>query len=140
MRALLPSGIFTGGRRAYNSGGDLSEMRERPHVAIPCETDHFHLALGSRARPLGDAPRADVLRSNDRGRIRQPQNVARVVANAARRFGREPLAPGGGVERVAELTLERQRDVGGRPFAAEPSPANPLAGYRGFDHEGGQPA
>jgi hypothetical protein len=25
---------------------------ERPHVAIPRETDHFHLASGSRARPF----------------------------------------------------------------------------------------
>ena len=70
--------------------------RERPHVAIPRETDHVHLAGGSRARPFGDAPRAGVLRKNGRDRVRQPRNVARVVANAARRFGRETLAPDGG--------------------------------------------
>ena len=42
--------------------------RGRPHVAIPRETDHFHLAGGSRARPFGDAPRAGVLRKNGRDR------------------------------------------------------------------------
>ena len=94
--------------------------RERPHVAIPRETDHFRVAGSSRTRPFGDAPRAGVLRKNGRDRVRQPQNVARVVANATRRFGREPLAPGGGVEGVAELTLECQRDASGRLFASEP--------------------
>src|SRR5205814_3025053 len=58
-----------------------------------------------------------------------------VVANAARRFGRETLAPGGGVECVAELTLECERDSRGRPFAPEPSSANPVLGCRGFDNE-----
>src|SRR5882724_7235984 len=108
---------------------------ERPHVAIPRETDHFHLAGGSRARPVGDAPRAGVLRKNGRDRVRQPQNVARVVATATRRFGRETLAPDGGIERIAELTLECQRDVSGRLFAPEPSSANPVLGCRGFDNE-----
>src|SRR2546422_4357617 len=109
--------------------------RERPLVAIPREIDHFHLAGGSRARPFGDAPRAGVLRKDGRDRVRQPQNVARVVANATRRFGRETVAPDGGVERVAELSLERQRDASGRLFAPEPSSANPVLGCRGFDDE-----
>ena len=109
--------------------------RERPHVAIPREIDHVHLAGGSRARPFGDAPRAGVLRKNGRDRVRQPQNVARVIANATRRFGRETLAPDGGVERVAKLTLECQRDASGRLFAPEPSSANPVLGCRGFDNE-----
>src|SRR5260370_29303834 len=87
--------------------------RERPHLAIPRETDHVHLAGGSRARAFGDAPGSGVQRKNGRDRVRPPQNVARVVANATRRFGRETLAPDGGVERVAELTLECQRDAGG---------------------------
>ena len=109
--------------------------RERPHVAIPRETDHFHLAVGSRARPFGDAPRAGVLRKNGRDRVRQPQNVARVVANATRRFGRETLAPDGGVERVAELTLEGQGGASGRLFAPERPSANPVLGCSGFDNE-----
>src|SRR3989475_13335699 len=109
--------------------------RERPHVAIPRETDHVHLTGGSRARPFGHAPRAGVLRKNGRDRVRQPQNVARVVTDATRRFGRETLAPDGGVERVAELTLECQRDASGRLFAPEPSSANPVLGCRGFDNE-----
>src|SRR5438874_7669630 len=90
--------------------GRIGAGRERPHPAIPRETDRFHLAGDSRAAPFGDAPRADVLRRNGRDRVRQTQNVARVVANATRRFGRESPAPGGGVERVAELTLEGQLD------------------------------
>src|SRR5437762_13295578 len=77
--------------------------RERPHIAIPRETEHFQLAGGPHAEPFGDAPRAGVLRENDRDRVRQPPNVARVVAHATHRFGRETLAPEGGVERVAEL-------------------------------------
>jgi hypothetical protein len=67
--------------------------------------------------------------------IRQPQNVARVVANATHRFGRETVAPDGGVERVAALTLECQRDASGRLCAPEPSSANPVLGCRGFDNE-----
>src|SRR5512132_1353801 len=97
--------------------------RERPYPAVPRETDHFHLAGGSRARPFGDAPRAGVLRINGRDRVRQPQNVARVVADATRRFGRQTLAPDGGIERVAELTLECQLDVSGRAWEPEPSSA-----------------
>src|SRR5881409_1947242 len=72
---------------------------------------------------------------NGRDRVRQPQNVARVVANATRRFGRETLAPDGRVECVAELTLECQRDASGRLFAPEPSSADPARGCRGFDNE-----
>src|SRR5437867_529757 len=114
--------------------------RERPQVAIPRETEHFHLAGGSHAEPFGDAPRAGVLRKNRRDRIRQPQNVARVVANATHRFGRETVAPDGGVERVAELTLECKRDASGRLCPPEPSSANPALGCRGFDREVGQAA
>ena len=102
-------------------GLSRAACRERPHVAIPRETDHVHLAGSSRARPFGDAPRAGVLRKNGRDRVRQPQNLARVVANATRRFGRDTLAPDGGVERVAELALECQRDASRRLFAPEPS-------------------
>src|SRR5262245_25111090 len=72
---------------------------------------------------------------NDRDRVREPENVARVVANATRRFGRETLAPDGGVERVAELTLQGQLDVGRRPRESEPSSTNPVLGCRGFDNE-----
>src|SRR5439155_5623226 len=90
--------------------------------------------------PFGDAPRAGVLRLNRRDRIRQPQNVARVVANATHRFGRETLAPEGGVARVAELTLECQRDASGRLCAPEPTSANPVFGCPGFDSEIGQAA
>src|SRR5882672_11475753 len=111
-----------------------ASVMKRPHPAIPRETDRFHLAGDLRAAPFGDAPRAGVLRKNGRDRVRPPQNVARVVANATRRFGREPPAPDGGVERVAELTLEGQRDVSRRLFAPEPSSANPRLGCRGFDH------
>ncbi len=121
--------------RGYRLELSRAACRERPHLAIPRETDHFHLAGGSHAEPFGDAPRADVLRKNGRDRVRQPQNVAGVIANATRRFGRETLAPDGGVERVAELTLECQRDVSGRLFASEPSSANPVLGCRGFDNE-----
>src|SRR5437867_524309 len=113
--------------------------RERPLVAIPRETDHVHLADGSRAQPFGDAPRAGVLRKNGRDRVRQPQNVARVVANATRRLRRETLAPDGGVERVAELTLERQLDISGHPGEPEPSSADPVLGFLGFDHQFHQP-
>ena len=84
---------------------------------------------------FGDSPRAGVLRKNGRDRVRPPQNVACVVANATRRFGRETLAPDGGVERVAEFSLERQRDAGGRLRAPEPSSANPVIGCRRFDNE-----
>src|SRR2546426_10637241 len=88
----------------------------------------MHLAIGSRASPFGHAPRAGVRRKNGRDRVRQPQNVACVVANAPRRFARESLAPGGGLQRVAELRLVCQRDVSGRVFAPEPSSANPVLG------------
>src|SRR5471030_2193264 len=74
---------------------------ERPNVAIPCETNHFHLAGGARAPPFGDTPRADVLRKNSRYSVRQKQNVACIVPDAPRRFGGETLAPDGRVERVA---------------------------------------
>src|SRR6185312_12279057 len=104
--------------------------RERPDVAIPRETDDFHLTGGSPASPLGDAPRAGVLGQNGRDRVRQPENVARVVANATRRLGRETLAPDGGVERVAELTLECQSDAGGRLFTPEPAFASAVRGGR----------
>src|SRR5262245_41198514 len=67
--------------------------------------------------------------------VRQLENVARVVADAASRFAREALAPGGGVERVAELALERQRDAGGGLCASEPSSANLRLECRGFDSE-----
>src|SRR6266545_1775425 len=60
--------------------------------------------------------------------------------SATRRFGRETLAPEGGVERVAELTLECKRDASGRLCAPEPSSANPVLGCRGFDSEIGQAA
>jgi len=84
------------------SGLELNRAtcREGVHPAIRRETDHLHLTSGSRAIPLCDAPRAGVLRLNGRNHIRQPQNVARVVENATHRFGRENLAPDGGVERV----------------------------------------
>src|ERR1700730_336760 len=53
----------------------------------------------------------------------------------SRSSGGEPLAPDGGVERVAELTLEGQGHAGGRLFAPEPPPPNPVLG-RGWvdDH------
>src|SRR6266851_4498027 len=121
--------------RGCRLGLSRAACREWPLVAIPRETDHFHLAGGARARPFGDEPRAGILRKNGRDRVRQPQNVARVVANATRRFGRETLAPDGGVERVAELTLEGQGDASGRLFRPEPSFAKPVLGYCGFDNE-----
>jgi hypothetical protein len=104
-------------------------------VPDPAEAFEAVKAKAQWAEDLGDAPRAGVLRKNGRDRVRQPQNVARVVANATRRFGRETLAPDGGVERVAELTLECQRDASGPLFAPEPSSANPVLGCRGFDNE-----
>src|SRR5260370_23658877 len=112
----LESGPWVRPRLFRRCGGELSHAagRERPHVAIPRETDHFHLTGGSRTRPFGDAPRAGVLRKNGRDRVRPPEDVAGVVANATRRFGRETLTPDGGIERVAELTLEGQRDAPGR--------------------------
>jgi hypothetical protein len=76
--------------------------RERPRIAIPRQTDHFHLAGHARAEPLGDAPRAGVLRRNGRDRVRQPQHVVGVVANQTSRLGRVTLAPGGGIEGVAK--------------------------------------
>ena len=82
--------------RGYRLELSLAAGRERPHIAIKRATGHFHLAGGSRTEPLGDAPRAGVLRKNGRDRVRQPQNVAGVVANATRRFGRETPAPDGG--------------------------------------------
>src|SRR5215831_5517433 len=72
---------------------------------------------------------------NGRDRVGQPQHVARIVANATRRFGRETLAPDGRVKRVAELALECQLDVGGRRWQLEPSSANPALVFRGFDNE-----
>jgi hypothetical protein len=45
------------------------------------------------------------------------------------------MTPDGGVERVAEFTLERQRDSAGRLRAPEPSSANPGPTCRGFDNE-----
>src|SRR6266849_5978157 len=110
-------------------GTRASSARERPQPAIPRETDHFHLAVEARAAPFGDAPRRGILWKNGRDRVRPPQNVARVVANATRRFGRETLAPDGGVERVAELTFECQRETRGRLFAPEPSSANPVSSF-----------
>src|SRR5439155_26898965 len=59
---------------------------------------------------------------------------------ATRRFGRETLAPEGGVERVAELTLECQRNASRRVCATEPSSANRVLGGRGFDSEVSQAA
>src|SRR5207244_608976 len=118
----------------------LSAGRERPQVAVPGEADHLHLAGASRARPLGDAPRADVFGMNDRDRVGQPQHVAGIVAHTARRFARETLTPHGGVEGVAELTLEGQRDARGRSFAPEPAPSHPALGRRSFDDKGRQTA
>ena len=63
------------------------------------------------------------------------QNVARIVANAMRRFRGEPLTPDGEVERVAKFTLECQRDVGRRLRVPEPSFAKSVFGGRGFDSE-----
>src|ERR1700687_5924925 len=124
--------------RGWRPGRSRAAGRERPLVAIPRETDHVHLAGGPRARPLGDAPRAGVRRENGRDRVRQSQDVARVVANAARRLGREPLAPDGGVERVAKLDLECQRDIGGGVFPPPtPPPRNPGGG--GGGGAGGSP-
>src|SRR4029453_8996656 len=122
-------------RSRYRLEPSLAAGRERPHVAIPRETDHVHLAGGSRTRAFGDAPGAGILRKNSRDRVRATQNIARVVANATRRFGREALDPGGGVEGVAALTLERQPHASGRLFAAEPPSANAVLGRRRFDHE-----
>src|SRR4029450_2972243 len=83
---------------------------------------------------FGDAPRAGVLRKNGRDRVRPSQNVARGDTTPTRGFGRETLAPDGGVKRLAELTLEGQRGAGGRLFAREPSSANPVLRGRGFDN------
>src|SRR4030095_17124762 len=66
--------------------------------------------------------------------------AARGAPSATRRSGRETRAPDGGVERVAELTLECQPHASGRLFAPEPSPANAVFGCRRFDHEGHQAA
>jgi carboxylesterase type B len=102
-----------------------------PNVAIPRETYHVHLTGGPRARPF-TTPRAGVQRENGRDRVRQPQDVARVVANAARR----PVANPGPRRRgraCSRADLEGQRDTGGR--APEPSSANPVLGGRGFDDE-----
>src|SRR5580704_13659611 len=63
------------------------------------------------------------------------QNVARVVANATHRLSCVTLAPGGGVECVTELTLESQRDPGGRLGVAKPSLTNPVLWCSGFDGE-----
>src|SRR6267154_233682 len=128
---LYGSRLFRGQRPEPS----FATCRERPHVAIPRETDHFHLAVGARAEPFGDAPRAGVLRMNGRDHVRQPQNVARVVANATRRFGRETLAPDGGVKRVAEFALVCQRDASSRLWRPEPSFAKPVLGHSGFDNE-----
>src|SRR6266446_2607212 len=113
----------------------LSAGRERPQVAVPGEADHLHLAGASRARALGDAPRADVFGMNDRDSVGQPQHVAGVVAHAARRFARETLTPHGGFKGVAELAFEGQRDARGRSFAPEPALANPAPARPGFDNE-----
>ena len=84
----------------------ISAGHKRPQISIPREADYFHLAVSPRARPFGDTPRAGILWKYGRDRIRPPQNVARVVANATCRFCRETLAPDGGIERVAKLIFE----------------------------------
>jgi hypothetical protein len=114
---------------------DLAISRKRPHVAIPRETNHFHLAVRSRTRSFGDLARTGIRRQNSRDRIRQPKDIARVVANATRRFGRETLAPDGRIERVAELRLEGQRDHRGRGFAAELSLTHPVLRCRSLNSE-----
>jgi hypothetical protein len=65
---------FQSGALLVDAGLELSRAwgRERPHVAIPCETDHFDLVGSARAQPFGDAPRAGVLRLDGRDRVRQP--------------------------------------------------------------------
>src|SRR5262249_23767603 len=108
---------------------------KRPPPPIPRATGHVHLAVGARSGPLGDPARARVLRKNGGDRVRPPQSVARVVANATRGFGREPLAPRGGVQRVAALALEGQRDAFGRSLPPGPSLTNPLLGLRTFDDQ-----
>src|SRR6516225_5349423 len=95
----------------------------------------MHFAISSRARPFGYAPRPHVPRQNSRDRVLPRQYVARIVANAARRFRRETPAPDVGVERIAELTFECQREPGGGVLAPEPSPANLVPGCRGLDNE-----
>src|SRR5207248_11414886 len=52
----------------YRLEPGLSAGSERPQVAVPGEADHLHLPGAARARPLGDAPRADVSGMNDRDR------------------------------------------------------------------------
>jgi len=56
------------------------------HVAIPRETDHVHLAGGSRARPFGDAPRAGVLRKNGQIAYGHRRTSRASSRNATRRF------------------------------------------------------
>src|SRR5476651_2218585 len=115
--------------------GRLAARRERPYEAIERAAGHIHLVGGVPAQPFGDPPRADVLRKDGRNRVRQPQNVAGVVANAAGRFGGETLAPGRGIERVPELILEGQPHPGRRGVPPEPSFADGVSGYRGFDNQ-----
>jgi hypothetical protein len=58
---------------------------------------------------------------NGGDRVGQPQYVAHVVANATCCFACVTLAPGVGIEGVAEFALESQGEPGGQVFAAEPS-------------------
>ena len=94
-----------------------------------------HLTVGARPEPLGDALRASVLWMNGRDRVRQTQNVTRIIPHATRCFGRKTLAPNSGIERIAKLTLERQRDASGRLPISKPTSADPILGRRGFDNK-----
>ena len=82
--------------------------RERPHVAIPRETDHVHLADGSRARPFGDAPRAGVLRKNGtrtEARVgERPAYFGRFVPTAIYERARLPLGARLGGPAIVEQT------------------------------------
>src|ERR1700730_6105710 len=103
----LGSPGFIGVYQTIVQNRTLSAGRKRPQISIPRESSYFHLAISPRATPLGDTPRGGILWKYGRDRIRPPQNVARVVTNATCRFCRETLAPDGGIERVAQLTLKR---------------------------------
>jgi hypothetical protein len=75
-----------------------------------------HLTISPRSRLFGDAPRPGVLRQNGRDRIRPPQYVARIVANALRRFGRKTLAARRRGRRCSPARIRR---------SARPQPARP---------------
>src|SRR2546427_4243515 len=109
--------------------------RERPHVAIPRETDHVHLTGGSRARPFGHAPSGRSAEEWPRSRTTAAERRARSHGRNAPLRSRNPGPSRRGRTCSRAHTRMSARRQRAPVRAPEPSSANPVLGCRGFDNE-----